>query len=296
MYNSPIAILKGIRTEFNKQLSTYDGPLFRPFVQFVNSDGSYDDFRFKDSVGSIREWNDKRHTQNFKDYLYTVRPKHYEFTINVNRDTLDDSKKTLGADLEKDIRESAQLWKGFPDEKVYDLITDNGTAYDASTFFATSHNIDGANAIDNLQTGTGTTLAQLEADLASSRDAMYGYRDVNDRPINMNPRFVVLIPAHLHDKFLTLRNSQQIYDGSGNKTNIYNDSFDIIINHWQGGSDDDWYLINTNSNILPFMVTDRQKPKWEVKDDPENLDIKYFSDARMGFGYGAFTAICKVNN
>jgi hypothetical protein len=44
------------------------------------------------------------------------------------------------------------------------------------------------------------------------------------------------------------------------------------------------------------MVTDRQKPKWEVKDDPENLDIKYFSDARMGFGYGAFTAICKVNN
>jgi len=296
MYNSPIAVLKGIRTEFAKQLANFQGPMFSSFVQTIKGDGAYEDFRFLDSVGTIREWTDQRRKQNYKDFLVTLRPKHYEFTINVNRDTLDDSKKTLGGDVEKDIREAAMLWKTFGDRLVNDLIYANGTAYDGSTFFATSHNIDGSVAINNLETGAGITLAQIESDLASARNLMHGYRDKNDQPINMNPRFTVLIPSHLHDFFLTLRNSQQIYDGSGNKTNIYNNSFDILINHWQSTSDNDWYLINTNANLMPFMLVDRQAPRWDVKDDLENIDIRYMSDARMVGGYGAFTSICKINN
>jgi phage major head subunit gpT-like protein len=296
MYNSPIAVLKGIRTEFSKQLANFDGPMFKAFVQTINGDGAYEDFRFLDSVGTIRQWTDQRRPQNYRDFLVTLRPLPYEFTINVNRHTLDDSKKTLGGDIEKDVREAAMLWKTFSDRLVNDLIAANGVAYDKSTFFATSHNIDGATAIDNLISGTGTTLAQIEADLASARNAMHGYRDKNNQPINMNPRFVALIPSQLHDKFLTLRNSQQIYDGAGNKTNIYNNSFDIIINHWQATNDNDWFLINTNANLMPFMIVDRQKPRWEIKDDLELLDIRYMSDARMVGGYGAFTSIAKVNN
>jgi phage major head subunit gpT-like protein len=296
MYNSPNSVLKGIRSEFAIQLGNFDGPIFKSFVQMINGDGAYEDFRFLDSVGTIREWTDQRRKQNYKDYLVTLRPKHYEFTLNVNRDTLDDSKKTLGGDIEKDVREAALLWKTFPDRLVNDLIAANGTAYDGSSFFATSHNIDGSTAINNLETGTGTTLAQIEADLKDARNFMHGYVDKNNQPINMSPRFVVLAPSHLHDTFLTLRNSQQIYDGAGNKTNIYNASFDIVINHWQSTSDNDWYLINTNANLMPFMVVDRQKPRWEVKDDLEYIDVKYMSDARMVGGYAAFTSICKVNN
>jgi phage major head subunit gpT-like protein len=298
MYNSAIAVLKGIRSEFAKQLGDYTAPLFAPFVSRVKSDSNNEDYRYRDTIGTIREWKTRRVTEDFKDYKYQIVNKPFEFTLDVDRFTLDDSKKTLGGAIEQEIRQAAQLWKGFEDEQVYELITDNGTAYDGSTFFATSHNIDGDNAIDNLKTGTQTgtyTLAQIEADLATARTAMYGYRDNKDRPINTNPRWIVLIPSQLHDKFLTLRNSQDVYI-SGTKTNIYQNSFEIVLNHWQSTSDYDWYLINANATILPFTVQERMKMRWDVKDDMENRYIKYMSTARYGFGYSAFTSICKINN
>ena len=60
MYNSPIAVYKGIRAEFSKQLGVMAGPVFKPFVQTVNSDTLQEDFRFKDAMGNITEWKGKR--------------------------------------------------------------------------------------------------------------------------------------------------------------------------------------------------------------------------------------------
>jgi phage major head subunit gpT-like protein len=298
MYNSAIAVLKGIRAEFAKQLGDYTAPLFAPFVSRVKSNSNIETYRYRDTIGTIREWKGERVIEDFKDYKYDIRNVPFEFTIDVDRFTLEDSRSSLGGAIEQEIKQAAQLWKGFEDEQVNGLITDNGTAYDGSTFFATSHNIDGTSAIDNLKTGTQTgtyTLAQIEADLATARNAMYGYKDNKDRPINTNPRWIVLIPSQVYDKFLTLRNSQDVYI-SGTKTNIYQNSFEIIVNHWQSTSDYDWYLINANASLDPFTVQERMKMRWDVEDSMLNRNIKYLSTARYGFGYNAFTSICKINN
>lgn len=295
MYNSPIAVLKGIRTEFAKQLADMSGPMFKAFVQTVKGNGAYEDFRFKDTVGKITEWKANRTIEDFKDYLYTIRPKHWDHSISVDRDTLDDSRITLGGDIEKDVRESVQLWNAFADELIYNLLIDNGTAFDGSTFFGNSHNIDGDNAIDNLYSGTGTTLAQVEADYAGAKKQLRGFRDKNNRPYNRNAKYIVLAPSQLEDKFLTLRNSQQVYI-SGSKTNVYANTFDLILNDWQGASDNDWYIINTNATVLPFAVVDRQRVNWKMVDDPLRKDVLFLSDARMQAGYGTFTSIIKIDN
>jgi phage major head subunit gpT-like protein len=295
MYNSPNAVLKGIRTEFSKQLANYPGMMFKPFTAEVNSDSNKETYRFLDAFPSIKEWTDSRKRENFKDYSIDILNRHWEFTINADRDTLEDSKGTLGGNILKDVNSSVQRYASFPDKKIAELITDNGTAYDGSTFFGNSHNIDGTNAIDNLYSGTGTTDAQIEADMKGARNALAAYRDKNDEPVNPNPKYAVLIPVHLQDSFLNLANSQTVYI-SGTKTNILYNTFDIILNHWQGSSDNDWYLINLNAAIKPFIFQKRQGVKWTVKDDVEYKDVLYMSDARYGFGYGAFTSIIKIDN
>jgi phage major head subunit gpT-like protein len=294
VYNSAISVLKGIRTEFAIGIAKYE-PAFNVMSEQVKSDSNLEDYKFWDAFPRIKEWVDTIHREKMNDYKYQIRNKAWEFAIPVDRFTLSDSKTTIGANVELQIKAALQQWKDFPDELIYDLLIDNGTCFDGSNFFATSHNIDGTNAIDNLKTGTGVTLAQLETDLATARTAMRGYKDKNDRPINKKPKYAVLCPAHLEDKFLTLQNSQEVYI-SGTKTNIYANTFDIVVNDWQGSSDNDWYLVNVDGMILPFISQMREKPNWKKDDDEKNRDILFYSTARMAAGYGLFTSMLKVNN
>lgn len=293
VYNSAISVLKGIRTEFAVGIGDYT-PMFGPIMTTVNSNSNLEDYKFWRAFPRIKEWIDEIHRESMKDYKYTIRNKPWEFSIPVDRYTLADS-KAGSADVELQTKEAIKQWKDFPDELIYDLLIDNGTCYDGSAFFATSHNIDGDNAIDNLLTGTSTSLAQVEADLAAAITAMRGYRDKNDRPINKNPRWLVLCPAHMELTFKTLQGSSSVYV-SGTKTNIYEGQFDILINDWQSGSDDDWFLVNQNAVLKPFIYQLRDKPTWEKEDIKTLRDILFFSVARMAAGYGGFTSICKTDN
>lgn len=298
MYNSPNAVLKGIKTIFAKRLSEAGPAVTDSFVEKVTSGAAYEDYLFFDTMPAIREYIDNLDQSKLKDYNYQIRQKPWQFSILANRFTMRHAKdnKTLGA-LTQQINSGVQNWAGFSDDLVNDLLTANGTAFDGSTFFATTHNINSQEAISNLYTGTGVTLALLEADLAGARNVMYGYRDANGKPFNKAPKFQVFIPTHLHDKFLTLRNSQDIYDGSGNKTNIYNQSFDIVLNHYQATSNNDWYLINTNSPVKPFIYQeDSSGILWDMVDDIRKIHIDYISTAEMNAGYGNFTSIVKINN
>jgi phage major head subunit gpT-like protein len=297
VYNSAISVLKGIRTEFAVAISKYE-PMFKVISEQVKSDSNLEDYKFWDSFPRIKEWIDTITKEKFKEFLYQIRNKSWQFSIPVDRDTLSDSKTTIGSNVELQIKQAVNQWKDFPDELIYDLLIDNGECYDGSNFFATSHNIDGDNAIDNLKTGTQTgtyTLAQFEADMKTAKKAISGYRDKNDRPINKAPKFLAVIPPHLEDQALTLRNSQEIYV-SGTKSNILESTFDILINYWQGESDYDWYLVNQGGVILPFISQMREKPNWKKDDDEKAKDILYYSTARMAAGYGLFTSICKINN
>lgn len=290
---SAISLLKGIKNEFSDFLAKHEGAKFRDFVFQSKSNSDRENYRFKASLPFLKEWVDEIEYGSFNEFKYEIVNKHFQRGIDIDRDDYEDAKSIVG-NIEQEIRMLAQQFADFPDYLVNSLISANGNCFDGGAFFATSHTAIGT--IDNLKTGTGTTLAQIEADLATARNAMYGYVDLNSVPINRNPRFVVLAPSQLHDKFLTLRNSQQIYDGSGNKTNIYENSFDLIINHWQSTSDNDWYLVNVNHAIKPFIYQLRQQPKWHVEDIESSKRIHYFVEGRMNAGYGNPAAMCKVNN
>lgn len=298
MYNSAIALKKGIVTKFSMFLGEFPTGTFNAIIQDIKTNSDSEDIRYLDALPRFKEWTDKRQEAFYKEYLQTIRVKDWQNTIPVKRTTLEDSKSTLGANLEKEIRTMAKDYISFKDDKVYDLLVDNGTAYDGSAFFATSHNIDGTDAIDNLKTGTAVTLAGLETDFQTATTALWGYKDAADRPINSGATFTVYIPPHLNWKFKALQGSLEVDNAAatGTKTNVLKNSFDIVVNSWQSSSDDDWYVAVNNAAVKPFINLDRQGLKWSIKNDPEDIYIKYLADFRLMPGYGAFTSMLKVDN
>lgn len=294
MYNSAKAVLKGVNTNFYKQIGDFSSSLFAPFYFKTQSDSDKEDYIFVDAFPGIEEWKDQINGEPVKDYLYTIRNKPWNFGFLVNRYTIKDSKTTLGANIELNLRQSLRNWGEFPDDLISELIDDNGNCFDGSALFANSRNL-GGTGLDNLLSGNGVTLAGVTTDLAASRNAMYGMKNSNKRPFNRSPRFAVLIPPHLHDVFLTLRNSQTVTTGTS-KTNIYNNSFDIILRHQQSSTDNDWFLLNTQATIPPFILQENEGPQWKMIDKEDELHIKYFSTARLNAGYGNPTSIVKIDN
>lgn len=299
MYNSAIAVLKGIRGEFGKQLRATEESVIKAFTTFVTSDSNDEDYIFFDTMPQIKEWLDDISEEDFADFLYTIPNKDFAYSIFVYRNTLKDSKKTLGGGIEQQIKSSTKAWVDFPDEQINDLLEANGNAFDGTAMFAnTRPKLQGTNAIDNLYTGTSGgpyTLAQVEADLKGAKTMLLGLRDRNSKPFNRGAKLVAYVPSHLEDWFLTLKNSKQIYV-SGTKDNILLNTFDIIINYEQSGSVDDWYLVNTNAPVTPFIYQTRESAGWDVEDIKTKKKIRYFSTARNGAGYGNPMAIVKVDN
>jgi phage major head subunit gpT-like protein len=299
MYNSAIAVLKGIKGEFGRQLRAAPESTVKAFTEFVTSNSDKEDYIFFDAMPGIKQWIDEIYEGDIKDFKYEIRNKEWAFSILVDRYTLADSRASLGGGLEQQIRSAMREWTAFPDLQIADLLTENGTAFDGTAFFANSRpNIEGTNAIDNLYSGTSGgpyTTAQVEADLKGAKEDLMGFRDRNNKPFNRGAKLVAYVPTHLVDHFETLRNSRQIYI-SGTKDNVLYQTFDIIVNYDQDTTSDDWYLFNVNAPVQAFIFQTREQPTWKVKDEEDKRNIKYFSVSRSAAGYGNPMACIKIDN
>lgn len=298
MYNSPAVLLKGIQAKFLRGLATIAISMMSPFIEVTKSDSDKETYVLFNHFGAIKEWLDEIDFSFLEDFDYEIKNKPWQNGFLVDRDTLDDSRKNLGNDVEREINFSLNSWGNFPDKLVTELIIagETGKAFDKVNFFATSRPAlqKTGTTIKNLYTGTGVSLAQITADFAGATKDMRGFMAKNGDPFNANPKFVVVIPSHLEWLFKTLRNSVDI--GGSGVTNIYKDTFDIVVNDYIPTTANSWYLVNSNSPMKPFIFQRRKEPVFDMKDEKDKKFIKYFSTARMNAGYGNPLAIIKVKN
>ena len=303
MYNSPTVLLKGIQAKFLRGLATVAPAVLSPFFEEVKSDSNLEQYVLFNHFGIIKEWTDSIDYSFLQDFDFTIKNKAWQNGFLVDRDTLDDSKKTLGSSVEREINFSLNTWGNFPDKLVTELIVAGATglAFDGVAFFAASRpdlQEVGGTAINNIVTGTGVTVALVTADLASAMVAMRSWKAKNGDPFNYAPKFLAMIPAHLEWVFKTIRDSIEIFNATtgASSTNIYKDSFDYVVNDYLSTPDNDWYLMNTNTPFKPFIYQIRKNPVFDMKDETDQKFIKYFSTARMNVGYGNPVAIAKINN
>jgi len=303
-YNSPNALLKGIKANFAKLMETIPNGTFDFATERIKSNSNEEKYWVPESLPGLKEWIDERHFGDFTDDFLTVVNKDWDSGLTVDRNTIDDSREFLGGNVEMWVKTLVTAYKDFPDQLLQADLTANGNAWDGTAFFATSRStIDtGSNTIDNLYTGTSSTTysyAEFEADFVGAKTALLGFRDKNNRAMNKAAQLVALVPQHLEDlaNQLLSDRADRIYDGTAEKSNIYKGTAEVMVNWEQTTTtDNDWYLINKRAPFKPFLIQDRKNVEWNVWDDKMSKMIKYGMDFRMGSALLNFFSIVKINN
>ncbi len=295
--NNPILVLKQINILFAKQLQDKTENDFERYSENIKSLNANEDYLFFDAMPAVAEWTDYIDFNRFKSFTYTIKNKSWQFGIPIRREIIEDTKENgVLPQIEKFVNEASRNWTDFPTQLIADLLSTNGVAFDGTNFFANSRSeIEGTNAINNIVTGTGTDIDDIYNDLNTAIDRLFTFKAKNNRAYNRGGKILVLIPAQLRSKFQTLKVADKI-DVTGIGANSLKDTFDYIINFEQSITDNDYYVINENAVVKPFIYQTRKEPLFEMVDEKDSPYVKFFSTARANAGYGNPMAIVKVNN
>lgn len=295
--NNPALVLKQLNVLFAKQLQTNEQNEYLRYVENVESLNSSEDYLYFDAMPSVKEWLDKIDYQRFKSFNYTIKNKSWEFGSPIKREIIEDTKENgVLPQIEKFANEASRNWQDFPSQLVNDLIVSNGLAFDNTPFFANSRpEIQGANVLNNIVSGSGVTIDKIYNDLNSAIDRLYTFKAKNNKAYNRGAQVLVLVPAQLRSIIQTLKMAEKI-DVGGIGTNALKDTFNFIINFDQAINDFDYYVINENATVKPFVYQIRKAPTFEIIDEIDSPYVKYFSTARANAGFGNPLSIVKVNN
>jgi len=242
------------------------------------------------SVPKMSEWVDERKVGDLSEETFSLTNKHYEATVAVDRNALDDNR--LGMILPR-VRQLGMEAARYPRELVMDVITAGTslTGYDGKALFANDHT-----GGDNLLVGAGTSVANIQSDLAEAFGAMREFQDDRGRPLNLTPDLVV-VPAELEFPMREALNAAII----GTNTNVYQGICDILVAPELTDAND-WYVFNTRGAMKALIYQVRKAPEFvalDAADDYANFmrrELLYGVDARCAVGVGIWWYAAKVVN
>jgi len=238
------------------------------------------------TVPKMSEWVDERVQHGLLGHDYTITNKHYEATLSVKRDALEDDKYGL---IKPRVMQLAQEAARHPDELTFSLLDDGqtGLAYDGTAFFANSRTIGDSANIDNLISAAGQTEANIRTDIGNAYKLMGLYQDDRGRPMGLIPDTIVCSPELVGTIVSALKpgvSGVERWESSVIKQ--------IIVSPWIDGDATDWYVLCTKAVLKPIFFQNRKKPEFTALDSPtsENVfmrnNILYGVDARYNVGYG----------
>ncbi len=175
-YN-PSMFTKGARATFIEASMSAGAPelITRGVATLVPSDSADEDYSWIGDGRSFQEFVDEVEFATLSDGTYNLENKRYTSGLAVKADHLKDG-KVGGYPLR--IREMAQKWPGYVDFLITTAII-AGTSAGAGTIaagnhFSTTHAARGdeGGTGDNLKSGTGTTVAQIQTDVGTALSAI----------------------------------------------------------------------------------------------------------------------------
>lgn len=202
---------------------------------------------------------DDTHAGGTKRYSYSITAKEYRIKLPVR--LLDLETDSLGQ-IPGRIAGLARKVAGHPGRLAFDQLEANPTAYDSAAFFANTHSFGAAANIDNLAAGSGTTAADIEADLATIRATMMRFEDDKGEPMELSPN-VLVIPPELSLTFQKVLGPVRSPGGDTLQMGAVPTSFG---NKWSAGTytvyelarltdTNNWYALHTGEELNPFVFS-----------------------------------------
>lgn len=252
-------------------------------------------YPFLGELPIMREWIGEKRISGLKDYTYTITNKDWESTLALSRNVL--KFDNIGVVMPK-IKMLAIEGQRHKARLIRQLIINgtSGLAYDGNAFFANR------TVNDNLMAGTGTTLTQLETDLATARATMWSFVDDQGEPFEF-PLDTVVCPPALEVSFKKIMESTASVTGVNQGViNPFRTVLQRVIVDPGLTDANDWYGLCTSFPLKPFIYQEVDAPKlvaMDKQDDLPNFMRKklYYSVESLGnAGYSFYQFGIKVVN
>lgn len=296
-YTSSKAIIRGIRGEFIEGLQASTNLATR-VARAVQSDKREESYLFSGSTAQVRQWTDERRPAEISEFEVKVVNNHYEASISIHRDDIDDDQAGLYLRRARELGvrmadyENVLVLKTAIDASYSD--SDLGLSFDGQFHFDTDHAWTGEGAEyttsqDNdltaaAATGTTPTFAEAETALDAMIEQFCTFKDDKGQPFHPQSRlerFTLLCPPDMMGPFQRVAESKTSPSGSAPIDNILQGKFDIVPNRYTANNDrvqmfvgDGAYILQRRMAVRTNQVTGRRSG--EVADSSFHNLVDYF--------------------
>lgn len=190
---------------------------YQRIATVVPSNTSEQQYAWLGQMPSMREWIGDREIQSLSAYDYTIKNKHFEMTIGVNRDNIEDDTYGVFTPLFSNMGECAAQ---HPDEQVFALLKKgfNNLCYDKKPYFSAEHPVDKKKVSNLLE-----DVLSVES-YSKARAMMMTFCGDKGKNLKLIPDLLV-VPPQLEAVAKRIIDAEQI-DGT---SNIYYKSAEILV-------------------------------------------------------------------
>lgn len=284
---SPI-INKAVKVEFDVQfLRANMGPYanYKMFVQDVDSTSAAETYAWWSNVNKMKEWKGPPDTTGLDLDDVVISNKEYESSINVKDSAIRDDVNKM---LDNRIGDLAMAAARLPYESADEYLANGDTllSWDEIEFFSDTGRVN-----DNIVTGSGITIANIETDITTAYGQMFGFENEKGQKLGITPG-IILAGANLVP---TIAKALGATGGGGTVQSFHLDWLKALISSPA--------LTGTNKYILiadgtfPVIWQDRDAAEINVhnKRDVGNFWM-YLAYRRGAISFKRYEAAILINN
>lgn len=290
---------RGLKASFVKAYNNGEDPSdVMPFIMETTSTGRDEEYGWLGNSPKMREWLGDRKLSKLNSFDYKLKNKKYEATLDVLRDDIDDDRLGNYRIRVQDLAMKARI---HPRELFFAALIEGTTelCYDGQPFFSASHEEGDSGIQSNIHTGTGTTLADIKADVEAVVAKMKSLKDDRGEPFDESEVMIgIVCHVDIEQKFIELNTLARI----NSTDNSMKGRIKQITTTSRFSDKNDWYLGNIQpQGVKPIIRQVRKKPEFRAQEaDSSNgfmRDVYYYGvDSREVFGYGMWQRMFKVTN
>ncbi len=275
--------LKALNTSYsmayNKGFNSVE-PTYLKIASKIPSTSKIQEYNWLGQFPQLREWIGDREIQNLNAYKYQIENVHFEMTVGVNRDEIEDDQYGI---YTLNMQNMGLQARRHPDKLIYKILMDGfkGLCYDGKPFFSAEHKC-GEAVYSNVSD------EKLCADsYMKGRTAMMGLCGDKGESLNLVPDLLVVSSANEMEGRKIL-NADQI-DGT---TNILKGTAELLVTTELALKKDYWFLMDTKQFLKPLIFQERKPYKFVSmnKETDQNVFMQntfmYGADGRCNAGYG----------
>lgn len=296
-----ITLEKALRTEFMVAFDNGENPAdVMPFIMETTSTSGSEKYGWLGSVPQLSPWEDSRKLSGLLDFDYSISNVHYEATLQVDRDDIEDDQY---GNVKTRIQDLARRAKTHPRKLFFDLIKTGevALAFDGQPFFSATHVYEvGGSTQSNLQStaivaAATPSLVEFAASFEAVVASMRSVTDEHDEPYNEGDLKLEIIASPSMEGVIRKALSADLID---NTTNTIKGAATFTISSRLSGSS--WYIADNSGTLKSVVKQTRQEVRFDALENLSDAgfmskQFKYGVDYRVGFGFGLWQKMFKVN-